>query len=846
MPIKRVQFPDGSIKRIEVPDGTSDADVLAFAQQHYEASGPTEVEMPDGTVVEFPAGIDRNTMERALQNYHAQQSQPSEAQMLEALRRADAAGNVDDARRLARAIQAQRAGSQGAGAFDDLIPQRPQSASGNAANAQPGAFDDLIPAGNRARGSKFGGVPVDQPWANDEVVSGPWNNYQNNGGAPINPAEVQWDPPATNDLGRAARPATGPGAQRQLKLSDIDPSAVRWDNGLKRARNAADDMDKSTFEIATPFGRIDTGWHIGGTAARTLAGAGESLATTIPGIKQAVSESTLKNLGALDQGLRYVGANDTANWLTRTAGVPMYRAVMNQRQQEADRREQDAALNATWSGRAGMVGGTLAQMYGPGGLAKLGSRVPQLARFAPMLEATSAALVPKTVRGNAGLGFLSGYVQPAINDADRAFNTTVSGLLSTAGAAVPRAAGATVRAGRNALNFLGGAERRAVDLIRREATNPQALLTPKPSAIPGVARSLFEESLDPGVARLETYARGGKGGTGWVERDAANNAARVHAVQGFAGDKAALDQALQERSAAVEPLYAAVRKVTGVDTSRLVSQIDRLVKMEEGRPAIQSGLNTLRGLLHAPEGLNGNALLNIRQTIGDMLGGRFGGDGSLALKGSRTLLAVRDQLDRVLSKSSPEFAQANRTFNAMSQPIQQMQLGQTLLKRATGSVEDPLTQLPVFSASKLGQQLKSLDTTARTATGFRKAKAGEILMPEHMATLNAVADDTARAGQRLKYGSGGGSHTASQTGLLGRLAVQGMGRYVPGVAPAMEFLQAAGASRVQAALNQVLQNPAQYRAIHATLKPAEQSLLEQALIRVGGGAGRTAASVATH
>lgn len=32
MPIKRVQFPDGSIKRIEVPEGASDEQIIAFAQ----------------------------------------------------------------------------------------------------------------------------------------------------------------------------------------------------------------------------------------------------------------------------------------------------------------------------------------------------------------------------------------------------------------------------------------------------------------------------------------------------------------------------------------------------------------------------------------------------------------------------------------------------------------------------------------------------------------------------------------------------------------------------------------------------------------------------------------------
>ena len=37
MPIKRIQFPDGSIKRVEVPDGATDDQILQFVQSQYQA-----------------------------------------------------------------------------------------------------------------------------------------------------------------------------------------------------------------------------------------------------------------------------------------------------------------------------------------------------------------------------------------------------------------------------------------------------------------------------------------------------------------------------------------------------------------------------------------------------------------------------------------------------------------------------------------------------------------------------------------------------------------------------------------------------------------------------------------
>lgn len=47
MPIKRVQFPDGSIKRIEVPEGATNEQIIAFVQSQYQPSN--DLAMPDGS-----------------------------------------------------------------------------------------------------------------------------------------------------------------------------------------------------------------------------------------------------------------------------------------------------------------------------------------------------------------------------------------------------------------------------------------------------------------------------------------------------------------------------------------------------------------------------------------------------------------------------------------------------------------------------------------------------------------------------------------------------------------------------------------------------------------------------
>ena len=129
-----------------------------------------------------------------------------------------------------------------------------------------------------------------------------------------------------------------------------------------------------------------------------------------------------------------------------------------------------------------------------------------------------------------------------------------------------------------------GAEKRVAETLRREAVDAAALSRAAPSAIPGVQRTLAEESLDPGIAILQrgVFARTPEAA---VTRSN-NNAARVAALRGFAGDDAAVGAAEAARNAATKPLRDQAVKATGVDTSRLLSRLDRTVKQLETRKAV--------------------------------------------------------------------------------------------------------------------------------------------------------------------------------------------------------------------------------------------------------------------
>lgn len=577
-------------------------------------------------------------------------------------------------------------------------------------------------------------------------------------------------------------------------------------------------------------------------------------------------------------------------------------------EQEVDaQRQQDAALMDTGAGMTGNIAGTIGQILLPAGVLKGAAQVPQLARGAGALNTASRAFLPNTVKGAIAQGGTLGAMQTVGTDDSRLGNIGMGATLSGAGVALPRAAGAAYRGLRNnvAVPTASGAQRAAARTIQELVDDPAKLMQAQPSSIPGARRTLFEETKLEPIARLETRSRGTA--SGWKEFDAANDGARQAAIRGFAGDESTLGAAMAARSKAADPLYAAANKTEGVDTSRLLSQIKRLEKAQEGRPAVQRGLADVRSLLtrEVPEAerkktalaaLNAFAtsgrksaadfeaakiamsairrgevpqaqftsqagkdalkaaqkafktekvpqdkmrvIANARLTINDMLGGKYGGDSGQAMAGSRALMAVKNQLDRVAAKGSPEFAQATQTFRDMSKPINRMQAGQKLLQQATSRNLDPISGDYPLVSGMYGGKVKALDKLVQDATGFRKAQAANVFRPEDLKVIGNVQDDLSRSAARLSYGNGGGSHTASQGALGLTLARKAFARVIPGFNNAVEFLDAAARQRVDAALNEMLMNPAEYRRIAAALPSNERALVEVAFTRLGqvGGA----------
>lgn len=525
-------------------------------------------------------------------------------------------------------------------------------------------------------------------------------------------------------------------------------------------------------------------------------------------------------------------------------------------------------------------------------------------------QARNAGLIGRMAAQGGAASATDATIQAGVNDGNVDLKrSAIVGLFGAGGEAASagvRGIGNLLQSGANGARALvtspttSGAQREAVRTIQGLVDDPRQLLTVAPSKVPGAQRTLFEETLIPSVARLETRARGAKGDF-WANFDAANDTARQSAIGKFAGDEASINAAQAARAKATDPLYAQANKVTGVDTSRLVSQIKRLEKAQGGRPAVQRGLADVRNLLvrEVPEQERKRAALaamqqfidsgrksaadfeaaksamsairrgevpkasitsqsgrdalkaaqkamnttqngvddmqtiaNVRLTIGDMLSGKYGGDNGQALAGSRALMAVKGQLDRVAAKASPEFAEATQNFRAMSHPINRMQAGQELLRRGSSAITDPISGMNPLQPGRFGGQVKNLDALVQGATGFRKASAGSVFRPEDLQTIGAVNDDLSRSAARLRYGNGGGSHTASQAELGMKMASRAIFRRLPWLGQVVEHLDAAAQQRVGDAMSELLANPAEFRRVMSSLPPNERQLVAESFRRI--------------
>jgi hypothetical protein len=234
-------------------------------------------------------------------------------------------------------------------------------------------------------------------------------------------------------------------------------------------------------------------------------------------------------------------------------------------------------------------------------------------------------------------------------------------------------------------------------------------------------------------------------------------------------------------------------------------------------------------------------LYNIRKEIGLMLSGSAGGDNAQAIRQSRELMVARDLLDSAIARRVPQFREYLDTYKSMSGDINRLQFGQELSRVALAGAEGvtPTLQPGAFMRATQGigtaNPRNGANALAARATGFRKARADQVLPTADVDTLRAIREDVTRIQEVQRIASrnaGGNSQTALlqqlQSGVLRRLSNR-----APFVGDLLSVLDERAKERVAEAVSDALANPEQARQILSRF-PANQ---RPVVARVFGSAG---------
>jgi hypothetical protein len=478
------------------------------------------------------------------------------------------------------------------------------------------------------------------------------------------------------------------------------------------------------------------------------------------------------------------------------------------------------------------------------GAGMAGNIAGNIAATVPAIAVPGAA----TLRGAAATGAALGATQPVATGESRLENTAMGAGFGAGGVALGRTAAAGWQGAKALVEPFtqGGRDKIAGRMIQRFADDPTKIAgaTNTPT-ITGARPTLAEQTGDAGLARLQDSLRSVDpqinnqiGG-----RLTENNAARVNALRNLSGEDGARDFAVANRAGTGKQLYKDAFEVAA-DSIAMTPEQKRTIGTLMKSPAIQSAMKEAQKIA-ANKGTNvgkANAsgsvegLHNMKVALDDAISSaKAAGKSGEA----ESIKAAQKRLVSLIEDISPDYKSARVTYAQMSKPVNSFDVGAEVSRKALSNGSD-LTGTPTINRDRLMGTLRDEEGLVKRATGRNGLGGlGEVMEPQDLNLLRAVASETDRAGAVATAGRGDGSATAQRmasqnilsqivgpTGLPKSWAENALANTIIGK-PFNLLYSGVAEPKIQQALAEAVLNPAKAKQILAQVKlaPAERSKL---------------------
>lgn len=226
--------------------------------------------------------------------------------------------------------------------------------------------------------------------------------------------------------------------------------------------------------------------------------------------------------------------------------------------------------------------------------------------------------------------------------------------------------------------------------------------------------------------------------TPYSDRQLAQDVARVQAIRQFGQDEAALKAAKQARDATATTLYGKA----GVQPIQVDATLQSLLDRPSMKAAVQRAqkLAAEDGITWGVGGYTAADAHYVKLALDDLI--RDPATFGIGKVEAAKIGGTRKEFIKWLEGQVPDYGTARSTFQAQSQPINQMEVGQYLESRLTTALQGETTLRPGVFAGAIEAAPQTIKKATTGASPYQKLE--QILTPDQLKAVNAVRDDLAR------------------------------------------------------------------------------------------------------